>query len=72
MNPRDGERVVMGEVGHDPRESARQHRLARTRRPHKEQVMPSRSSDLQRISSLTLATDVSKIGLGFDRIVGKR
>ena len=34
--------------------------------------MPSRSSDLQRISSLTLATDVSKIGLGFDRIVGKR
>ena len=54
VDSRDSERVLVGEVGQDPRKPPCQHRLARTRRPHKEHVVPPGSGDLQGTARLTL------------------
>ena len=58
----DLERLLEGEIGHDGGQTAREHRLARARRPHEEQVVSARDCDLERAARNGLTFDVFEIG----------
>ena len=57
------ERLVEGERRQDRRQPARQHRLARARRPAHQQVVPPGRGDFERPTGRELAVHVGEIGL---------
>ena len=54
----DLQRLFKGEIGHDGGQTPCEHGLARTGRPHEQQVMPARDGDLQRPAGNGLTLDI--------------
>ena len=52
----------------DPRQPAREHRLARAGRPGEQQVVPARGGDLERAARALLAAHVGEVGDGRQRL----
>ena len=63
MQPRDDERLVLIQRRQDSGKTAGKHRLARSRRPAHEQVMPARGRDLERALGLLLAVHLGEVDL---------
>jgi hypothetical protein len=62
MDAGDLERLRSGQRRQDPRQPPGEHRLARSRRPHQQEVVRARSRDLERTAGALLAANVREIG----------
>ncbi len=69
VDSRDFERLGVAERRQDAGEAAGQHRLARPRRPHEEQVVRADRGDLERAARALLSAQVREIGSGRCRVV---
>ncbi len=64
VDPRHLERLLAPKRRQDPRQPAREHRLARAGRPLEQEVVRARRGDLERTASPLLPADVGEIGNG--------
>ena len=69
VDSRDFERLGVAERRQDAGEPAGQHRLARPRRPHEEEVVRADRSDLERAARALLPAQVREIRSGRCRVV---
>ena len=72
MDARDLESLVRRETGQEPGQSAREHRLSRSRRSREQEVVTPSGRDLERTAPALLATNVFEIRMPHGRRLAVR
>lgn len=67
MDAQHLESLVPGQVGEDPRQTRGEHRLARARCAHQQQVVSTGGGDLEGAAGHHLTADVEEVGLARTR-----